>query len=286
VIHYLTILMNPKRLKTIGSILNVLNKLAPILVARTIFYFFSKPLNKAGFTPKRIDFLIKSNKQIKSLENHQIAYYRWKGAGPTVLLLHGWESNSGRWKSLVKRLQEANFNVIAFDAPAHGFSNGKHVTPVLFAKIADHFIHEFNVKHLVGHSFGGYTSIHYAEKYQHELDSVIALAPTNSIRDVVNGMQKALGLNKHTILSFDKVFTKHYGASPDSFDASHAAKSISVKGLIIHDLNDNILPISGSYAIRNSWKNAEFMQSEGLGHRLIHKRIDDKIVQFIKIFSV
>jgi pimeloyl-ACP methyl ester carboxylesterase len=273
--------MKEQHLLQIGKLLNSLSTLAPRLIGELIFHFFSKPLQKLGFTPLRKKFLNRSNKNITKIEDHQIAHYHWPNSGPAVLLLHGWESNSGRWKSLVDELLAEKYSVYAFDAPAHGFSSGKRATPILYAKIADYFVKKYDIKHLIGHSFGGYTVIYYGYDFKHSLESITALAPTNSIRDVVNGMKKALRLTPQTITAFDGVFKKHYGDSPDAFDAAEFAKSIQTRGFIVHDEYDLVLPVSGSQKISNAWKNSLFMKTEGLGHRLVSKKLDQKILQFI-----
>jgi len=273
--------MKKHQLLWIGKLLNALSPIIPNTIGKIIFHFFSKPLNRIGFTTARKKILDESKKTISNIDGHHIAHYHWPGSGPSVLLLHGWESNSGRWKSLINKLNEKDFNVYAFDAPAHGYSSGTRATPILFAQIADHFVQELNIKHLIGHSFGGYTVIFYGHNYKHTLETITALAPTNSIGDVVSGMQKALGLSKRTVTAFERVFKKSYGDSPDAFDAAEFAKTIDLRGLVIHDKNDLVLPVSGSRKISDSWVDSTFIETSGLGHRLISNDIDSEIVKFI-----
>lgn len=47
-----------------------------------------------------------------------ITGYTW-GAGPTVLLAHGWGSRASHLALLARHLAAASFRVVAFDAPAH-----------------------------------------------------------------------------------------------------------------------------------------------------------------------
>ena len=46
------------------------------------------------------------------------------GAGPTVLLAHGWNSRGSHWISFIEALNAAGFRAVAVDAPAHGDSPG------------------------------------------------------------------------------------------------------------------------------------------------------------------
>lgn len=46
--------------------------------------------------------------------------FEWYNDGPTVMLVHGWESNLGQMLSFVEPLRRNGFRVIAFDQPGHG----------------------------------------------------------------------------------------------------------------------------------------------------------------------
>jgi len=48
------------------------------------------------------------------------------GEGPTVLLVHGWNSRGTHWGAYVDALTEAGFRAVAVDAPGHGDSPGDH----------------------------------------------------------------------------------------------------------------------------------------------------------------
>ena len=49
----------------------------------------------------------------------------WRvGTGPATLLVHGWQDDSSLWSPLMAALLEAEKPFVAFDLPAHGFSEG------------------------------------------------------------------------------------------------------------------------------------------------------------------
>ena len=56
------------------------------------------------------------------------------GAGPRILLVHGWGGHAARLRRYVRPLNAAGFRVVAFDAPGHGGSGGG---PVSLPEIAD-----------------------------------------------------------------------------------------------------------------------------------------------------
>jgi hypothetical protein len=53
---------------------------------------------------------------------------------------------------------------------------------------------------------------------------------------------------------------------------------------MFHDKADNVTPIEDSRAIAKVWKQAQLVETEGLGHRgaLQSKEIHSKVVEFLK----
>lgn len=273
--------MKAKSLKMVGQFMNVLSRISPILSGAIILRKFSSPLLKKGFGEKRKAFLQNSSMSHFHIDNYKIAYYRWKGQGPAILLLHGWESNAARWRPLISRLQEKKFDIYAIDAPAHGFSSGNSVTPIEYASAIDIMVKRFNIEQLVGHSFGGFTALYYVAEYQNSINKIVGLAPTNSVSDVVDGMQEMMGFNERTIRAFNMAFKKKYGQIPAHFKASGLVKSIKTKGLLAHDENDQVLPYAGTVEIHKNWIDSKMITTNSLDHRLISSNIDAQIVDFL-----
>jgi len=59
---------------------------------------------------------------------------------------------------------------------------------------------------------------------------------------------------------------------------------IDIPSLMFHDIADNVTPVEDSRAIARVWKNAQLIETEGLGHRgaLQAKSIHDQVVRFLK----
>ena len=112
-----------------------------------------------------------------------------------ILLVHGWESNTHRWKYLIEKLHLKNFNIIAFDAPAHGFSSGKLFNIPLYAECLQKIIELYRPNHIIAHSVGGMTSIFHQYKYPNlEIEKLIVLAPPSEMSIIMRGYQKTLNL--------------------------------------------------------------------------------------------
>jgi pimeloyl-ACP methyl ester carboxylesterase len=66
-------------------------------------------------------------------ETETIAAWEW-GAGPTILLVHGWEGSHADLDGFVAPLIAAGLRAIAMDLPAHGASTGTLAPIPLLAK--------------------------------------------------------------------------------------------------------------------------------------------------------
>ena len=62
------------------------------------------------------------------IEGIMIRGWRWNHpAKRTVLILHGFESSATNYDRYIKQFIKKGYEVIAFDAPAHGRSGGKKI---------------------------------------------------------------------------------------------------------------------------------------------------------------
>src|SRR5262249_49183980 len=83
----------------------------------------------------------------------RIGVWRW-GSGPSVLLAHGWGGHAGRLGQFVPALTAAGFGVVAFDAPAHGASDGWFASLPDFVETIVRVAGEVDPIGLIGHSMG------------------------------------------------------------------------------------------------------------------------------------
>lgn len=106
-------------------------------------------------------------------------FYRDKGEGDTILILHGWRSSSKSWLQVQDDLVKFGFRVVVPDLP--GF--GETPEPKEAWSVRDYmeFVHSFeealdlHPRALAGHSFGGRIAIFYAMKYKHTLPALVLL---------------------------------------------------------------------------------------------------------------
>ena len=171
--------------KLIGFYLNLLSIFSPKYAAKKAIHLFSSP-RKGEITEEQSDFLNTAFREELSYNDNAIMTYRWLGKNKTVLLAHGWESNSARWKTSIKALQKLNYNIITLDAPAHGNSGSNFFNALLYAEFINVIIKKFEPNILIGHSVGGTATVFSHHKYSFiNIEKMILLGTPSELKDVL-----------------------------------------------------------------------------------------------------
>jgi len=268
--------------KLIGFRLMALYKVKPEKAVHKAFLLFCTP--RKGFVkPHQKDFLkAHQSKQIR-FKKIKIQTYRWSGQGQKILLIHGWDSHSYRWKELIQALQAQNFDITAFDAPAHGYSEGNILNVPIYHEVLKLMIKKFTPEILVGHSVGAMTCIFHQYKNPNpNIKKMVLLGSPSEMQRVMKGFQKILGLSDNFMKATEAYFKNRYHYSFEDFSMSNFAKPIETKSLVIHDKFDKIVPYKEGILIDKSLKNSTLKLTEGAGHSLNKKEINTSILKFIQ----
>lgn len=86
----------------------------------------------------------------------RLATYSWGQSDKKVLLLHGWGGSPLDFKHMITALVSSGYEVISFDAPAHGFSAGKRTNLIQWMHVMHQVLQQAGPVHaIIGHSLGG-----------------------------------------------------------------------------------------------------------------------------------
>src|SRR5690606_26850237 len=171
--------MNKYLPKIIGSSINFISHISTPFAVHLAFQLFSRPQRKA----KKMDtkFLNTAIQKEVSYQDINIMTYQWPGTKGTILLVHGWESNTSRWKKLIDILKTLDYNIITLDAPAHGRSGGTLFNAILYSECIHEVAKQMNPEIIIGHSVGGIATV--LSQYTYNLPTVEKLlllgAPSN-----------------------------------------------------------------------------------------------------------
>ncbi|MFS4456382.1 alpha/beta fold hydrolase [Maribacter sp. 2304DJ31-5] len=267
--------------KAYGLFFNLYVHINPKRTAKKAFYVFCK-VRKGRVKPDQKEFLEPARNQQYQIAGHTIQAYEWKGVKDTVLLVHGWESNSWRWHKLIAKLREANYRIIAFDAPAHGYSSGKYLYVPLYAKIVQFMIETYQPKSLIGHSVGGMTLMYNEHKNPSPFtEKMVTIGSPSEFHEIIFHYRDLLGLNKRVYSALETFIVEKLGFTIREFSTSDFARSNTKKGLLFHDRSDKIAPYHASEQVHANWKGSKFISTQGLGHSMHQDEINDEIITFL-----
>ena len=212
-----------------------------------------------------------------------IVLYQLGNGDKKILLVHGW---SGRGTQLVKfadALVAKGYTTVSFDAPAHGKSPGS--TTIMTDFIAS--IAEVDRKFgpfaaAVGHSLGGMSLLN-AVKLGLKINRLVTIGSGDKVNDILVDFVSKLELKPEFGTRLQQHFEKKYNTEMESYSAYLAAQSITIPVLVIHDENDDEVPVSASKNIYSNLKNGELFITNNLGHRKIlgNQEVIDKTINFI-----
>ena len=201
----------------------------------------------------------------------------------TLLLIHGWESRATQMYGLVPQLLALGYQVIALDMPAHGKSSGSSANAEVFIQtllLAQSKLGYFDA--IIGHSMGaGAASLALSRGLKTE--KLVLVSGPSSIENVLKRFSKIVGLSQRATNKFIDFASERVGVAAADLDSSKHSAGNSTQTLIIHDQNDTEVPISESRRLLPALKNAQLVETQGLGHRKILKSalLTEKINEFL-----
>lgn len=203
------------------------------------------------------------------VSGHQVAVYTW-GRGRPVVLVHGWEGRATQMGALATAIADAGYRAVAFDAPAHGRSDGRTSSMRLFIDTLQAVAAEEGpLAAVVGHSMGsGACTVALAEGLAAER-AVLISSPTH-LDNVIANFTRLTGLPQAVQERFRRRMEARHGADIwQRYSPIERAPSIGVPALIVHDRDDDEIPPAEAAQLQSAWPGAALVMTRGLGHRRI-----------------
>ncbi|MDR3713788.1 MAG: alpha/beta fold hydrolase [Puia sp.] len=277
---------------TIGYIrasLNILALVSKKKAARKAFDLFCTPMHRIK---KKLPPLFEKGHALSFRQDgHMIRGHRWlpDDAGAEVrkrvLIIHGFESGSANFETYIGAFLKKGYEVLAFDAPAHGQSGGKHISLPLYANVIRSVCERFGpIQSFMAHSFGGLALASLLETYPHDRGTRVALiAPATEMRTAIEFFFRFLRLNQDIHIEFEEQIRKIGGFASDHYSIRRCMNHITASILWIHDNEDTITPVGDALRVREDHhENIQFVITNGLGHRKIYR--DDEVFRQVVEF--
>ncbi len=152
----------PMALRVSAFMLSKLGKPFPGLTARMFLSMYSRP-PKRKLRESHLAVGREATTQQMSFSRYpfderviNLQIYHWGQSDKKVLLLHGWGGSPFDFKQMITALVNAGYEVIGWDAPAHGASEGKETNLIQWMHALEQLLGRIGPVHaIVGHSLGG-----------------------------------------------------------------------------------------------------------------------------------
>ena len=226
----------------------------------------------AGTQPLKVPF-----------EGRQIAGFV-AGAGPTVLLVHGWGDRAVRLGAFIRPLVDSGFRVVGVDLPAHGESPGRRTDVFELARAVRAVADEVGAAFVVAHSLGGTATVR-ALGDGLNVRAVALVAPAVRLDHVLHRFESMFRLPPRAVLALRIEIHRRFGGRVWTALASdRTAAVLHIPALIVHDEADPQIALSDAHLLAAAWPGARLVTTEGLGHQRIVR--DERVVREIVGFIV
>ncbi|HEX8268844.1 MAG TPA: alpha/beta fold hydrolase [Flavobacterium sp.] len=268
--------------KSIGLYINVLSYVAPQKASLLAYRLFSEPRDGRLSKDKLPEILGEAATETFYHNGEAFETYIWKGNEKIVLLVHGWESNASRWEKFLPHLKETGSTIIAIDGPAHGLSAGKEFNVPKYAEFIDVVVQKYQPQYLIGHSLGGAACVYYQSAYPNSsIHKMIVLGAPSDLKILITNYVKLLSLNSKMVQLLENHFLQKFKFRLDDFSGRIFGSKLRLRGIIAHDVDDTIVAFAESKKIAESWKDALFIETKGLGHSMHDKDLYQKLTKFL-----
>ena len=247
----------------------------------------SRFLEKQFFAPNRYTPSAKEKEVLQAgrlfrlqIHGKTVNAWRW-GTGTGILFVHGWNGRGGQFHRFIPKVVERGFCAIAFDAPAHGTSEGRTTNGFEFYDTVKALLapsRGLAVHGLVGHSLGAAAVVYAQSSYPVHTRSVL-LAPALKLAAILERGFIERGIPPAVHKGILRMLEQQYGYDLKIDDPHLLVPKLFSETLVVHDRRDTTIPYADSRYIVEDNPHIRLKTTEGLGHnRLLYDAHVEKSV--------
>jgi len=191
--------------------------------------------------------------------------YSW-GKGPRILLVHDWGGGASQLAFLSKPLVEAGFQVLAFDALAHGDSSGSRTDVLEIADVIrdiDSKCGEFEA--VIAHSLGALAAA-IAIQDGVRAEKLVTCAAAASLDYYLKRFAEKIKASRQTLGKIAFSMNHRFKTNINQLSLINLATCLQKPVLILHDEHDEIIDHREALALSKCWPGSQLMLTRGLGH--------------------
>lgn len=261
----------------------------------TMGLFFPKKtrsfIKQLFFKPARKRLAADEQQWIDSARNFQIHVHgktiqcwQW-GQGPQILAVHGWNGLGANLYPYFTPLLQKGYAVVAFDAPAHGKSEGEQTNYFEMTDTVREMVKHIGKNSLAGivaHSLGGAAVINCLSKDNIQTKTAL-IAPALRLRELLFSAFEKNGVPGHWYKAIITEIEDEYGYSLEQDNPYLLLEQLNAELMIAHDHQDRVVPFTDATTIASQHSNIFLHATRGLGHKHIikDKSTVDAVLQYL-----
>ena len=251
------------------QVFKVLSFGSPRMTARLVEKLFFTPVSYVPSADERW-WLAQGEPFHVRVHGRRICGWRW-GAGPGVLLVHGWSGRGIQLHRYIDPLVRAGRTAVAIDGPAHGESEGRRTSYFEFTDVVRTLIAPeggLGVRGIVAHSFGAAAVVNALAQEKAALRTVL-LAPALRLRKTLIEALERHGIPPRIYEKIIADYETRFGYSLTRDDPHRRLGDLRSPVLVVHDRHDPVIAHVESEALCGGFGQLTLKITSGLGHRRI-----------------
>ncbi len=191
--------------------------------------------------------------------------YIW-GTGEPILLVHDWGQSAAQMAPLAAALVRHGFQVVAFDAVAHGDSPGEQThlaeTTAIIKELGKS---SGTFSAIVAHSTGAVSAVGALQQGVQGRRLVLSNAAA-SIDFYLREFCRHISISRQTMGRMSHYINTSMGCNLKDFSIVNIIPKLNVPGLILHDKYNDLVDYEEALTLNQLWPTAELRLTEGLDH--------------------
>lgn len=263
------------------SALRRVSAVAPELVAGWAERKFLTP-RKHARPERESEWLLSAQRGEVRYRDALLPSYSW-GAGPRVLLVHGWEGRATQLGPFVPALVAAGYQAVAVDMPGHGAAAPALSSEADFAFALTTIIQRLGPFHaVIGHSMGGAAAA-LSYSFRPATERLVTIGSPRGPQRFLDSYMRYLGLDAAQTARVARRIERRYGIPLAQLDVAAFGPRVTLPTLVIHDREDKEVLFDHALALSETLPAATLSVTEGLGHRRILRdaAVIEQAVRFV-----
>ena len=230
----------------------------------------------------------KAEKLAFEMDGLTIRGFRWQADHPNgkkILIVHGFSSYSYKFEKYISPLKKEGFEVLAFDAPAHGTSDGKFINATIYKNTLLRIEALYGPLYgIMGHSLGGLAAaLAFEQMPDRENRKLVLVAPATETDRAISNFFKLIPVDEKTKHAFLQLISELTEYPISYYSVSRVVKSINSPVLWVHDKQDTICTFDDvKPMLAMDLPHVQFFITVQLGHSKVYK--DNKVCSGIVHF--